>query len=265
MELYEPERMSRARRRGESISFKQSVELAARLRGMRLDRALRYLDGVIAERQPVRFTRFTDGAGHKRGCGPGKYPVKTAAAFLQLLNQAKANAETKGLGSPLRIAAIVANDGNGQMKHGRQRGRQAKRTHIEAILAETEESVRPAAPKKAEKQAPAAAAVAKTAGAATESAAPKEKPQEATPAKEAAKEAPPQESPKKTAAAPAEEKAAAETAKQAPAASMKKGEEEHEAAAPTEQPPSAPETADDKKAETRSSTDEQKDVTKDGN
>jgi len=137
---YDPERMARATRRGESISFKQSVELAKRLRGMRSDRAERYLEEVIAKKRAVPFTRFTNGAGHKHGVGPGKYPLKTATAFLQLLKQTLANAENKALGSPLKLVNVVANQANGQVRYGRKRGRQSKNTHIEIVLVETEES-----------------------------------------------------------------------------------------------------------------------------
>ncbi len=163
---YDPERMARASRRNEAISFKQSVELARELRGMLSDRALAFLDGVIAQRQPVRFTRFTDGAGHKRGIGPGKYPVKAATVFKLLLESAIANAENKGLGTPLKLVSVVANNGNGDAHYGRKRSRQAKSTHLQIVVAETAESKRPkkakkgAAPEKQEstvKEAPAKA------------------------------------------------------------------------------------------------------------
>jgi len=151
MSQYDPETMARASRRGEPISFKQSVELAKHLRGMRSDRALTLLDGVIAQRVAVPFTRFTDGAGHKRGIGPGKYPVKAATAFQLLLQSAIANAENKGLGTPLKIVSLIANNGNGDAHYGRQRSRQAKSTHLEVTLAETAESKR--APKREKKRA----------------------------------------------------------------------------------------------------------------
>ena len=137
---YEPDTMARAIRRGETISFKQSVELARKLRGMRSDKAERFLNEVIVKKAAVPYTRFTDGAGHKRGMGPGKYPFKTATAFLQLLQQGVANAENKGLGTPLKLVSVVANDGNAPARHGRKRGRTGKSTHIELVLSETEDS-----------------------------------------------------------------------------------------------------------------------------
>lgn len=143
---YKAETMARATRRSESISFKKSQELAARLRGMRSDKAERYLTQVIAKKQPVKFTKFMDGAGHKRGMAAGKYPIKAASAFLELLKSGVANAENKGLGTPLKIQSVVAQQASRPAKYGRKRGRQAKRTNIELVLVETEESKR--APKK---------------------------------------------------------------------------------------------------------------------
>jgi ribosomal protein uL22 len=139
---YNPERMARASLKDAAISFKKSVELSKRLRGMMSDKAERYLEAVIAKKEPVPFTRYTGGAGHRRGMMAGKYPVKAALSFLSLLKQGVANAENKGLGTPLRIIHVMAQQASRPLHHGRQRGHAMKRAHVELVLAETEESKR---------------------------------------------------------------------------------------------------------------------------
>lgn len=70
----------------------------------------------------------------------GRYPVKAAGVFLDLIKQGVANAENKGLGTPLKIVHLAANEGARPMHAGRKRGHLMKRTHVELILTETEES-----------------------------------------------------------------------------------------------------------------------------
>lgn len=137
---YDPERMARAMRRSESISTKDAIMIAKRLRGMTSDKALQLLDRVIAKKEAIPFTRFGNGAGHKPGrMAAGKYPVKAAASFKALLQGAVANAENKGLSTHLTIISILAQQASRPLKYGRQRGRQAKRTNIEVVLAEEQE------------------------------------------------------------------------------------------------------------------------------
>ncbi len=140
---YEPARMARASLKDAGISFKKSVELSKRLRGMMSDKAEAYLEQVVAKRQAVPFTRYTNGAGHRAGdMMAGKYPVKAASEFLALIRQGVANAESRGLGTPLRIIHIMAQPAATPSHYGRARGHAMKRAHVELVLAETEESKR---------------------------------------------------------------------------------------------------------------------------
>jgi ribosomal protein uL22 len=139
---YNPERMARASLKDAAVSFKKSVEISKRLRGMMSDKAELYLEAVIAKKEPVPFTRYTGGAGHRRGMMAGKYPVKAARSFLALIKQGVANAENKGLGTPLRIIHVMAQQASSPLHYGRQRGHAMKRAHVELVLAETEESKR---------------------------------------------------------------------------------------------------------------------------
>lgn len=205
---FDPERMARATVRDAGISFKKSIELAKRLRGMMSDRAERYLDEVIALKAAVPFTRFTNGAGHRRGAmGPGKYPVKAASSFRELLKQCVANAENKGLGTPLKIISLIPQQAARPVRYGRKRGHQSKRTHVEIVLVETDESKKrdkKAKPAKAKDTTPAAAKpAAKSVESKPVAAKPAEKPVEAKsaaakPAAKAPEAKPAKESPKES-------------------------------------------------------------------
>ncbi|MBR9692380.1 50S ribosomal protein L22 [Candidatus Woesearchaeota archaeon] len=225
---FDKETMTRAMRVGESISTKASVELCNTLRGMRTDKALTFLDEVIAKKRPVRFTRFMDGVGHRKGpLAAGRYPVKTAGSFKQLIVSALANAENKGLGTPLKIINILAQEASRPVKYGRKRGRQSKRTNIEVVLVETEDSKRvERKPKKgAKKVTP--KIVSKIADA------PEEKKVEKPEQKEA-----PKTSPAKPKAAPAKPTQSKETPQSHPTTGAKEGNKEK----PKSQSPKSPET-----------------------
>ena len=79
------------------ISYKDTVELLNAIRGKKLEEAKRILEDVIAMRRPIPYRRFYGKVGHRRGMGPGRYPVKAAKAVLKVLENAEANAEFKGL------------------------------------------------------------------------------------------------------------------------------------------------------------------------
>lgn len=174
------------------ISTKQSIMLANFLRGKSVERAKRDLANIIKKSEAVPFTRFTEGAGHKPGVGPGKYPVKAAKAFLTLVNSVEANALDLGLGEDLIIKSIVTHQAARAMRYGRKRGRQRKATHIEIVVTEglpVKKQTKKAPAKKSTKKPAAKKAPAKKTPAKTEKVADKkeaeEKPKEAkAPAKE---------------------------------------------------------------------------------
>ena len=140
---YKPETMARAALVDAGISFKVSVEVSKHLKGMMSDKAERYLEAVILKKQAVPYTRFTNGVGHRKGAmAAGRYPVKAATHFLALVKLCVANAENKGLGTPLRIVHLAAQEGSKPYHAGRHRGIVAKRTSIDMVMAETEESKR---------------------------------------------------------------------------------------------------------------------------
>jgi len=96
----DPSRTAIAAGRDLRISFKHAVEICNCIRGLHLDEARRFLEDVIAMRRPVPFRRFHGKVAHRRGLQgwpAGRYPVKAAKAILEVLRNAEANAEYKGL------------------------------------------------------------------------------------------------------------------------------------------------------------------------
>ena len=130
------------------ISPKHTREVCKTIKGMRLEKAKRYLERVIAKKQPVPFRRFTKKLGHRHGMQKamvGKYPVKSAAHVLKVLESAEGNAEFKGLDlERLRVFHASAYPGI-KLKRaiprafGRSTPKNKTLTHVEIVLREIEE------------------------------------------------------------------------------------------------------------------------------
>lgn len=130
--------------RGLDISFKHAVVVCERLRGMRLQDAIKLLDAVIALEESVPFKRFNTGIGHRRGLGKdniAKYPKKAAFQMLKLMRNIETNAEYKGLDTErLKIIHIQALRGISRKKR-RPRGRwrlwKQQLVSVQAVVEET--------------------------------------------------------------------------------------------------------------------------------
>ena len=103
-----PERSAIARVREADISLKDAVNIAHFLRGMPLDRAKKKLERVIAKQEPVPYFRYLDSVSHRKGSGPGRYPVKAAKSFLELLTSVESNAEFKSLDTDSIVIRHIA-------------------------------------------------------------------------------------------------------------------------------------------------------------
>lgn len=123
-------------------SRKHSIEIANAIRGKDVVKVKKFLGEVLKKKTAVPFKRFNRDLGHKRGrIAAGRYPEKATKEILGLIASAEANAENKGLNTEsLRLSEIVINKGTTQWRYGRQKRRQAKRTHIEVTLVEKEET-----------------------------------------------------------------------------------------------------------------------------
>ncbi len=125
------------------ISPKKSRELGKAIKGMRASAAQKYLEDVAIMKQAVPFKKHTEGSGHRKGpMANGRYPVKVARSFLKILENARNNAEYKGLDPDRMYIAHVATK-RGRVIHGmrpRARGRgspsNTETVSIEIILDE---------------------------------------------------------------------------------------------------------------------------------
>jgi large subunit ribosomal protein L22 len=134
---YNKENMARAIGRSLPISFKQSVEVCNLIRNKSINYARSVLNNVINHKQAIPFKRFNRNVGHKKNIGAGRYPKKTSAEILKLINNVEANAQFKGLNTVnLVITHINANKASKVMHFGRKRGREAKRTNLEIVVQE---------------------------------------------------------------------------------------------------------------------------------
>jgi len=92
------------------ISPRDALEVARTIKGMKLEDAKEFLEDVIAKKRAVPYRKFLDSVSHRKGVGPGRYPVKAAKYFLETLKNAENNAEFKQLDvDKLVIKSAVAN------------------------------------------------------------------------------------------------------------------------------------------------------------
>ncbi|MBI3034530.1 50S ribosomal protein L22 [Candidatus Woesearchaeota archaeon] len=135
------EKMAKASALSLPVSMKKTVEICNMIRGKNLQRAIRTLGMVVDGKQAVPYRRFNKGGtGHRKGMGTGRYPMKTCAEIIKLLENVRANAEQKGLQAPnLVISHIRASKGAKSFHYGRKRRRLLKRTHLEVAVEEAEQ------------------------------------------------------------------------------------------------------------------------------
>ncbi len=144
----DPEKTVKASGRELSISHKAAREVCLKLKGMTLDQAKTHLSKVAQKKQPIAFRRHKKKLGHTRGLektSAGRYPVKTAQKILNVLEEAEANAEFKGLDPErLKIIHAAAYPGlkvkrNVMRAFGRSSPKVQTLTHVEIVLEQTEE------------------------------------------------------------------------------------------------------------------------------
>ena len=92
---YNPEIHAAARGTGLNVSPKAAREVCHAIKGMELEKAKSYLERVMDLEQAVPFKRHDGKVGHRKGKGmsSGRFPVKTAAAILKVIESAGNNGE----------------------------------------------------------------------------------------------------------------------------------------------------------------------------
>lgn len=126
------------------ISFKFSVEMAREVKSMPYEKAIKFLDDVIALKRPMQIKRYNRDVAHRKGkigeVKSGRFPVKVAKYFKKVLEIAKANADYKGLDSSkkdLIIKGAVVSQGVKRYSYqtqGKRRLRRDQSTNIEIVL-----------------------------------------------------------------------------------------------------------------------------------
>ncbi|KAJ5450504.1 2-hydroxyacid dehydrogenase [Penicillium daleae] len=143
-----------ARARGSylRVSFKNTRETAQAINGMKLQKALTYLENVTKKSMAVPMRRYAGSTGRTAqgkqfGVSKARWPVKSAEFLIDLLKNAEANADTKGLDTgALVVKRIQVNQApKGRRRtyraHGRINPYMTNPCHIELILTEADEEV----------------------------------------------------------------------------------------------------------------------------
>ena len=143
---YDSEKHAVARGSGMNISPKHAIEVCKAIKGWNIERAKGYLERVVLKKQAVPFRKFNGKVGHRKGdgFGPGRYPIKAAAAILKIIESAEANAENLGKDVEiLWIRHIAASRGAVTMSrfaraYGRTTAKRRESVNLEVILEEKE-------------------------------------------------------------------------------------------------------------------------------
>ena len=149
-----PEKTAKARGSHLRVHFKHCREIAHYTKGMKVQKALKVLDDVLQFKAVIPFVKFTGGIGRKAQAkqakapgSKGRWPVKATAVYRDLLKNAMANAESKGLEAETLFIdhAQVNRAPPGRRRTYRAHGRIGKYAsqpaHVEIILKEKPEGV----------------------------------------------------------------------------------------------------------------------------
>lgn len=140
----DPDTTAKARAKDQPVSPKFSREVAGMIRGLKVETAVQMLEEVIEEKRAVPLKRYNKRVSHKKGIGPGRYPVKASKVILGVLQSAMSNAEYKGLNtSGMAISTIVVSRGQTVPGHrpraqGRATQWNQETINVEIIIEEVE-------------------------------------------------------------------------------------------------------------------------------
>lgn len=129
------ENMAKAVSQSLPISTKLSTQVCSFIKGMKVGAAKQALSDVILLKRAVPMHRYYKETAHKSGMAVGRFPINASKHVLRVLESAEANAQFKGLSAAdLVVHHAAAQQGPTTRGQGRTGG-QAKRTHIEIVLA----------------------------------------------------------------------------------------------------------------------------------
>merc|ERR1711916_61336 len=139
------------------VHYKNTRETAKTLMGMKLKKAIRFLEDVQQKKQCVPFRRHTGGVGRKaqaknHGFTQGRWPQRAALFMLGLLKNAESNAELKSLDvDQLEITHVQVNRAPHMRRrtyraHGRINAYMSSPCHVEVIASVRDETTAKAPP-----------------------------------------------------------------------------------------------------------------------
>lgn len=137
------------------VHFKNTYETARVVKGMKIKKAIRYMEDVLEHKQCVPFRRHTGHGGRAtqakiHGVTLGRWPEKSVKYVQALLKNALSNAEAKGLDAEKCVVSHVAVNRAVQGRrrtfraHGRIGPYLSSNCHIEFIITEKAENVKKA-------------------------------------------------------------------------------------------------------------------------
>ncbi|CAD7703177.1 unnamed protein product [Ostreobium quekettii] len=153
-----PTKSCKARGSDLRVHFKNTRESCFAIRRMELGKAKKYLEDVLNHKRCIPFRRFCGGVGRTSQAknegsttGQGRWPKKSCEVLLNLLKNAESNAESKGLEvDNLFVYHIQVNKAQHQRRrtyraHGRINPYMSCPCHVELLLTEKEQAVKPEA------------------------------------------------------------------------------------------------------------------------
>ena len=142
----DPEKTARSIGKEMPISPKAAMEVCRAIRGLPVEKAKKFLEGVIKATVAVPYKRYLYQITHQKGgVGPGRFPKKAAKHILYVVTDAENNAEYKGLDTEnLDIMTAAAHRGRiwhqrMPRAHGRWTQKDRNTVNIEIILKKREE------------------------------------------------------------------------------------------------------------------------------
>ncbi|WP_135535873.1 MULTISPECIES: 50S ribosomal protein L22 [Halostella] len=141
----DPDETAKAMLRERHMSHKHSKAIARAIKGKTAAEAEEFLQAVVDGDQSVPFKQHNSGVGHRSdidGWDAGRYPEKASGEFLDLIENAVANADHQGFdGEEMVIEHVAAHKvGESQGRKPRAMGRASAwntpEVDVELILAE---------------------------------------------------------------------------------------------------------------------------------
>ena len=128
---FNEKQLAKAQQYNLDASYKDLAAVCDNIRGLNAEEGVNYLKAVLSG-FPVRYRRWNKKLGHRRELGgkKGRYPIKAAGIVLNVLNNAIANATSKGLDNLVIVHAAA----NKQAIYPRlqSKGRQMRSDYVTA-------------------------------------------------------------------------------------------------------------------------------------